>query len=170
MPSKKSKQPPSKPQPDLWKAELGCAEARILEIAGELAREVKPGDRVILEGEMGTGKTTFARALLKSLGVQQPPEGSPSFAIAHEYQSPKGGVVHLDFYRIRSESEIDEAGIPEYFWERKLVVICEWLSMWPGFANSVLEAGRNWQVKLEYHQVAGKPDSLKRDIKIQLAK
>ena len=54
------------------------------------------GSRVLLEGPMGAGKTTFARALLRALGVRQPPEGSPTFAIAHEYDSPRGGVVHYD--------------------------------------------------------------------------
>ena len=102
---------------------------------------------------MGVGKSTFARALLLALGVHQPPEGSPTFAIAHEYEAPRGGVVHIDFYRIRSEGEIDDAGIPAYFWERPLIVITEWLSMFEGFAAQVLEPSsehRNWVVELSH--------------------
>jgi tRNA threonylcarbamoyladenosine biosynthesis protein TsaE len=111
---------------------------------------------VLLEGEMGAGKTTFARELLLGLGVTQPPEGSPTFAIAHEYHCERGGVVHIDLYRIRSESELDHAGIPEYFWSRPLIVICEWLSMWPEFESKVKAHGSSWQVAIA--QVDGKPE------------
>ena len=88
---------------------------------------------------MGSGKSTFARALLESLGASRPAEGSPSFAIAHEYETPRGETVHVDFYRIRSEREIAEAGIPAYYWERDAIVISEWLSNWPKFESAVLE-------------------------------
>jgi tRNA threonylcarbamoyl adenosine modification protein YjeE len=111
---------------------------------------IEPGDRIALEGPMGVGKTTFARSLLQSLGVDQPPEGSPTFAIAHEYTSPQGGIVHIDFDRLRSEAEIDDAGIPSYYWERNLIVISEWLSSWPSFADQVFQSGRTWQVTLEF--------------------
>lgn len=99
---------------------------------------------------MGVGKTTFARALLHSLGVQQPPEGSPTFAIAHEYESPAGGVVHIDYYRLKSQDEIDDVGIPSYYWERDLIVVSEWLSSWPDFEKKVIESGRTWQVNLSF--------------------
>ena len=110
------------------------------------------GDRVQLEGPLGAGKSTFARALLEGLGVHQPPEGSPTFAIAHEYVSPRGAVVHVDFYRLRSEAEIEAAGIDAYFWERPAIVLCEWLSAWPDFQQSVLKTapGRVWSVALVF--------------------
>ncbi len=99
---------------------------------------------------MGVGKTTFARALLAGLGLEQPPEGSPTFAIAHEYDTPQGPVVHMDFYRLKSEIEIDEAGIPSYFWERDLIAITEWLSSWPNFEREVLKSGRIFRVTLTH--------------------
>ncbi len=98
---------------------------------------------------MGVGKTTFARALLAGLGLDQPPEGSPTFAIAHEYDTPSGAVVHMDFYRLKAEQEIDEAGIPAYFWDRDLIVITEWLSSWPAFEAQVLKSGRIFRIALE---------------------
>ncbi len=103
---------------------------------------------------MGAGKTTFARALLGALGVRQPPEGSPSFAIAHEYSGPRGGVVHLDFYRLRSESEIDDAGIPDYFWGSGAIVIAEWLSLFAKFERRVRDAreGELWRVSLSFSE------------------
>lgn len=111
---------------------------------------------------MGVGKTTFARALLHALGVEQPPEGSPTFAIAHEYDSPHGGVIHIDYYRLKSESEIDDAGIPSYYWERDLIVISEWLSSWPELEQKVIQSGRTWQVRLSFS------DSVTRNVEIVL--
>ena len=119
-------------------------------LAKELAHHLQPGDRVLLEGPMGVGKTTFTRSLLVGLGVIQPPEGSPTFALAHEYDAPVGGVVHIDFYRIRDESEIEDAGIYSYYWERNLIVISEWLSSWPEFEKAVLTSGRIWQVQIAF--------------------
>jgi tRNA threonylcarbamoyl adenosine modification protein YjeE len=125
------------------------------------------GDRVLLEGQMGAGKTTFSRHLLLALGVEQPPEGSPTFAIAHEYGLPANasgvrGVVHVDLYRIRSEEEIDERGIPDYYWDSEKIVLSEWTSMWPEFERQVLKSGRNWKIELSLSDES--PDL--RDIKI----
>src|SRR5262245_58300605 len=105
MPSKTSKPPASR---QAWKIAPGCSEDHSRQLARELAGELRNGDRVLLEGTLGAGKTTFARALLEALGVHQPPEGSPTFAIAHEYRAravPE--IVHIDFYRLKHESEIE---------------------------------------------------------------
>jgi tRNA threonylcarbamoyl adenosine modification protein YjeE len=136
--------------PSLWKAASGYSEKELNHLATDLAHELEPGDRVLLEGPLGAGKTTFARSLLLGLGVIQPPEGSPTFAIAHEYESENGGVVHIDFYRLRSENEIEEAGISTYYWERKLIVIAEWLSLWPEYQEQVIRSGRTWRVTIGF--------------------
>lgn len=138
-----------------WKAASACSEQELLEIARRLARELGPGDRVLLEGPMGAGKTTFTRALLEGLGVLQPAEGSPSFAIAHEYSSPRFDVIHIDFYRIKSEAEIVFAGIEAYFWERsQALVIAEWTSLWAEFEAAVeatvQDKARIWRVELAF--------------------
>lgn len=135
-------------------------------MAQRLAGELKKGDRVLLEGPMGVGKTTFARSLLLGLGIHQPPEGSPTFAIAHEYLCSLGGVIHIDYYRLRSEAEIDEAGISAYYWERELIVISEWLSSWPQFQEQVLKSGRSWHVGLSFETDLG-PDARKFEITLK---
>ena len=138
--------------PLLWKAASGYSESELSQLGLDLARELVPGDRILLEGPLGAGKTTFARSLLLGLGVIQPPEGSPTFAIAHEYESENGGVVHIDFYRLKSEAEIEEAGISAYYWERKLIVIAEWLSLWPEYQELVIRSGRTWRVSLSFEE------------------
>jgi tRNA threonylcarbamoyl adenosine modification protein YjeE len=149
--------------PSPWNREYDCSEAELAQLAQKIGAELALGDRVVLEGPMGAGKTTFARHLLSALQVVQPAEGSPSFAIAHEYESPRGGIIHIDYYRIRSEDEIDEAGIPSYYWERQLIVISEWLSSWPTFEAQVLRSGRVWQISLKFHP----DDTSKRSIQVQ---
>jgi tRNA threonylcarbamoyl adenosine modification protein YjeE len=159
MPSKKSKH--SANPPCLWKAEPNCSEDQLDQVSSELSKQLIAGDRVILEGAMGAGKSTFARLLLKNLGIDQPAEGSPTFAIAHEYTARGVEVIHMDLYRLKSEAELEEAGIPTYFWDRECISLTEWLSQFPEFEASVLkpqarltrpdEMKVNWLVKLGFH-------------------
>jgi tRNA threonylcarbamoyl adenosine modification protein YjeE len=111
---------------------------------------------------MGAGKSTFARALLKALGIHQPAEGSPTFALVHEYDSPRGRVAHLDVYRLSRESELESSGIQALYWERDALVISEWLSMFPEFERSVIAGGDSWVVRLTFSELA--PD--RRDVEI----
>lgn len=134
----------------LWKDWRDCSESELVLEAQALARELRLGDRILLEGEMGVGKSTFARALLLALETCQPPEGSPSFPIIHVYDSKLGPLAHIDFYRLQSEAEIDLTGIPEYLWDPETLCICEWLSMWPVFEEKVKGSGRIWEVSLRF--------------------
>lgn len=114
-------------------------ETEIERVAGALISGVRAGDWFVLEGDMGAGKTTLARAMLRAAGVAELPEGSPTFPIAHEYFDRARGVrwVHMDLYRLKSEAEIDDAGVPEYFWASDTIVIAEWLSLWKGLEEAV---------------------------------
>ena len=98
--------------------------------------------------------------------MEQPPEGSPSFAIAHEYVAQAAEIIHIDFYRLKSELEIEDAGLHAYFWERpKAIVITEWISSWPDFRAQAIKSGRIFEVSLEFN-----PQSeLQRMIKIHKA-
>lgn len=151
---------PTSPTP--WRVAFACSEQEIEALAKEIGSQLQTGDRILLEGELGAGKTTFSRYLLKALKIQQAPEGSPTFALVHEYRSPLYEVAHIDFYRLRSEEEVDAAGIPTYFWERPMIVICEWLSCWPLFREKVFKSGRCWQIDLEIDS----EDPQKRNVKV----
>jgi len=78
-------------------------------LGAELAARLRPGDVVLVSGELGSGKTTFVRGACRALGV----EGlvtSPTFTIGHIYPGPVE-VAHLDLYRLR---EIDPSILEDY--------------------------------------------------------
>ncbi len=101
---------------------------------------------------MGAGKSTFASAVLEALGANRPPEGSPTFPLIHRYPI-KGGseAIHIDLYRLKSEGEIEAAGLLEDLWNREAIVLVEWLSMWPGVESELLapqSRGKRYKVNL----------------------
>jgi tRNA threonylcarbamoyladenosine biosynthesis protein TsaE len=96
------------------------------EAAGaELAGRLKPGDVVLVSGELGTGKTTFVRGACRALGVEGPVT-SPTFTIGHVL-SGRMEVAHVDLYRVRQEdpSLIEDyltparVGFVEWPWDRE---------------------------------------------------
>jgi len=81
-----------------------------------LAAELSPADVVYLLGDLGAGKTTFARGLARGLGAAARDVASPTFALLHEYAGAGGAIVlrHLDLYRLSdSERELEVLGLPE---------------------------------------------------------
>lgn len=75
--------------------------------------------------DMGSGKTTLIRALLKSMGILDP-EGSPTYALVHPYETDNNiRIYHIDAYRIASERMALEYGIPEIF-EENAIFLVEW--------------------------------------------
>jgi tRNA threonylcarbamoyladenosine biosynthesis protein TsaE len=96
-----------------------------LESAGEaLGRELRPGELLTFEGDLGAGKTTFIQAVARGLGVAEPAT-SPTYALVHRYRGSRGPVFHLDCFRLRSP---DEAG--DLDWEGLLsegdAILIEW--------------------------------------------
>jgi tRNA threonylcarbamoyladenosine biosynthesis protein TsaE len=88
-----------------------------------LAQNIK--DIILFHGQMGTGKTTFIKALAKQLGVTDM-TGSPTFSLVNEYGTADGKTLyHFDLYRINSEEEAYDMGIDEYFYSGNLCFI-EW--------------------------------------------
>ena len=68
---------------------------------------------VLLNGEMGAGKTTFTQEVLKQMGISHP-EGSPTYSIINEYFSDQyGKIYHLDLYRIKDVEELFDIGIED---------------------------------------------------------
>lgn len=70
---------------------------------------------VLLKGDMGKGKTTLAKALIKTLNINET-ISSPTFSIVNEYVSENTKVFHFDFYRIKSIEEALDFGVEEYIY------------------------------------------------------
>ena len=97
--------------------------------AGEkLAAELPPKAVVLLIGNLGAGKTTLAKGIVKGLGAAQPDEvSSPTFTLIHEY-SPS--VYHIDLYRLDREDQVETLGLEEIL-DRTAVVLIEWGERFP---------------------------------------
>ena len=84
-------------------------------IAGVIAKEWTPGRVIALFGEMGAGKTAFARGVVRALCPEcLPLVHSPTFAIVNEYAGDSCTVYHFDFYRIHGEEDLYSTGYFEY--------------------------------------------------------
>ncbi len=88
-----------------------AAETRAL--GEQLAKELKAGDVVLLEGELGAGKSELARGVAKGLGVTETVT-SPSFTILNVYESGRVPLYHFDWYRLEDAEELYEMGLDEY--------------------------------------------------------
>jgi tRNA threonylcarbamoyladenosine biosynthesis protein TsaE len=109
-----------------------------------LARELQPPCLVLLEGELGSGKTTLAKGIVAGLGAAREEDvTSPSFTLVHEYgYAPR--VYHVDLYRIDSPRDLDTLGLDD-LWNQQATVIVEWGEK----LGDSLEAPRV-RVQLEY--------------------
>jgi tRNA threonylcarbamoyladenosine biosynthesis protein TsaE len=90
------------------------AESDTLALGAELAPHLEPGLVIYLSGELGAGKTTLARGILRGLGYDGRVK-SPSFALVEPYLFSRLYLYHFDFYRFTDPRELGEAGFREYF-------------------------------------------------------
>jgi tRNA threonylcarbamoyladenosine biosynthesis protein TsaE len=98
-------------------------EAQTEEFGRRLGPLLRPGDMIVLYGELGTGKTTLARGMLRGLGFDGE-VASPTFPIVLPYDLPRFPVWHVDLYRIETPAEIDELALDEVLDDGALIV--EW--------------------------------------------
>jgi tRNA threonylcarbamoyladenosine biosynthesis protein TsaE len=89
-------------------------EAATAALAARLAALARPGDVIALKGDLGAGKTSFARAFIRARGGREPVP-SPTFTLAQVYELDDATVWHFDFYRLRTSEEAWELGIEDAF-------------------------------------------------------
>ena len=93
----------------------------------DLAKKLRGGEVILLNGDLGAGKTVFAKGLAKGLGVQAV-VNSPTFNIMNVYQGQNIKFCHFDMYRIDDDSELKELGFEEFIGDNNYVCVIEWPS------------------------------------------
>lgn len=130
-------------------------------LGARIGHRLRAGDVVALSGELGTGKTTLARAIIRALGYAGEVP-SPSFTIVETYDPPavRLPLVHADFYRLERTEEAGELGLDDY--RQGAALIAEWPANAGGFAHepgclsvtleladegrrAIVEGGELWQ-------------------------
>lgn len=145
-------------------------------LAEKFAKTLDGGEVVLLEGDLGAGKTTFTKGLAKALGVKEEVT-SPTFTILNVYEDGRVKLNHLDMYRVESADELAELGIEECFDEDAVTVI-EW-NKFEHFDGKVIkidvktlaETEREYDITLLQDE-NGKPvaDEKEEDIQMDAAK
>ncbi len=104
------------------------SEEETIALGETLASELPAQAVVLLIGQLGAGKTTLAKGIVKGLGAARPDDvSSPTFTLIHEY-SPS--VYHIDLYRLNTPSQVATLGLDEIF-DRRAVVLIEWGERFP---------------------------------------
>ena len=96
-------------------------------LAKKFSKLLKGGEVILLNGDLGAGKTTFTKFLLKSLGVKDEVT-SPTFTIMKEYSTKKFDIYHFDMYRLSSGEEAKGFGLEDYIYsnQKRSIVLIEW--------------------------------------------
>ena len=99
-------------------------ETRVVELAGALCKLLDPPLVLYLQGDLGAGKTTFARALIQSLGYSGRVK-SPSYGLLESYEAGGMGILHLDLYRLEAAEELEYLALRDLLDTHALLLV-EW--------------------------------------------
>ena len=108
------------------------SEEETLALGHKMAQSLKGGELIVLEGDLGSGKTVFVRGIASGLGVPEDQVRSPSFALVHEYEGGRCPLFHVDLYRLAGGEDLEDLGLDELT-EAGGVVLVEWgekLPLW----------------------------------------
>ncbi len=104
---------------------FSLSEQETLDLGRRTARQLQPGDLLVLEGDLGTGKTVFVRGVADGLGVPPADVTSPSFTLVHEYRGGRVRLFHVDLYRVETAEDLMTIGLDEILASGAVVAV-EW--------------------------------------------
>lgn len=128
---------------------LALTESELTDWGVRLGRQINPPLIITLDGDLGAGKTTLARAICAGYGVKEEVT-SPTFAIVHVYDAPKSPVHHADLYRLEGPRELQNIG-----WDDLVQADALLLVEWPDRAGELLPSDH---VPIQLRYVEGDPD------------
>jgi len=102
---------------------LSNSEADTRKVAQKIAQLFHSGDIIILDGDLGAGKTYFVKGFAEGFHSEDP-VSSPTFSIANFYRSDKSDILHIDLYRISNMDEFNDLGLSDYFGQS--ITLIEW--------------------------------------------
>ena len=111
------------------------SENETMRMAKAIASFFNCGDLLLLDGDLGTGKTYFVKGFAEGIGSTDKVT-SPTFSIANFYNAERSQLLHIDLYRIADIAEFNELGLSEYFPET--IVIIEWGTKFPDFFDEYM--------------------------------
>ena len=114
------------------------------DVAFELSKCLKEGDLVVLNGELGCGKTTLVKLICEFYKVED--VVSPSFSIVNEYNALKR-IYHFDFYRLKRIEELFDIGFEDYMNESDVISFIEW-----GYLMRDIIPSDHYEIKLDMLQ------------------
>lgn len=105
---------------------ISRCEADTEKFGAEIARQCPRGSVILLDGDLGAGKTVFSRGFARALGIDEP-VSSPTYTIVQEYELPeKGRLYHLDLYRISGVEAALAFGVDEFLNDPSSYALVEW--------------------------------------------
>lgn len=105
----------------------------MLELAHQYSISLEPGNVIFLHGNLGAGKTTFVKGVLRSLGYEGNVK-SPTYTLVESYEFDKKTIHHFDLYRLADPEELEWIGLRDYFNENSICFI-EWPEKGEGFLS-----------------------------------
>jgi tRNA threonylcarbamoyladenosine biosynthesis protein TsaE len=124
---------------------ISNSEKETMKIAATIAKNLRTPAFLCLHGNLGAGKTVFAKGLAKSLGIDDKKIKSPTYTFVREYKTPKGILYHFDFYRIESLDDLMAETAREIFDKKNAIILVEW----PEHIKEILPAKRT-EIVFEY--------------------
>jgi tRNA threonylcarbamoyladenosine biosynthesis protein TsaE len=117
-------------------------ENETINVAEEFAKILKPGDFVLLNGDLGSGKTFFVKNICAHYGILN--VSSPSFSIINEYHNGKN-IIHFDFYRVKKIEELYDIGFEDYLLNDEAVIFIEWAELFTDILPS-----KNYEIEIKF--------------------
>ena len=113
---------------------ISKSEQQTREVAHKFASGLKRGDIVLLQGDLGAGKTAFVKGVVEFFHGDKSQVTSPTFTIVNEYELENVVIYHFDLYRLEKQDELYNIGFEEYFYSDAICFI-EWPERADNFFN-----------------------------------